>query len=209
MTFTATWSDTAHAVGPTLSADKLTVSGNGASGLNTAGRATLAITSGQKVCFGVKATLLNTNPSTGIGIANSSQSLVGGHYLGIDLNGMGFYSDGRIIIGTVTQNFTGFSQGDTIVVAIDRAAGTAKWYVNGTLKTTQTHGISGDLIPAYNLKNDGTTAPQVTLLAPDEYDIPDGLTGFSKYAFTEDTPITTVPANCYCSVEAVGQREGI
>lgn len=179
--FTATWSEIRKATGPTLSADLLTVSAGGATGTNRTGQATVAITSGQKVCFGVLAKTLNTNASTGVGIGSASQSIVDGHYLGFDANGMGFYSDGRIIKATATQNFTGFVQGDTVVVAVDRAAGAAKWYVNGSLKTTQTHGISGDLYPAWNLKHDGTTASQLTLLAPEDFDIPSALEGFEYY----------------------------
>lgn len=182
--FAATWSETRKATGPTLSPDKLTVSAGGTTDSNRTGQATVAITSGQKICFGVRATRLNTNPSTGIGIGSLSQSIVDGHYLGFDGAGMGFYSDGRIIKATVTQNFTGFVQGDEIVVAVDRGAGTAEWFVNGTSRTKQTHGISGDLYPAWNLKHDGTTASQVTLLRPDEFDIPAGLVGFGKYGVT-------------------------
>lgn len=137
----ATWNPADKNANVTLTGGNLNTSnGLGESGV----RATIGKTSGKWYWEVVKTTSGETN----YGIATLSATL--GKYVGFDANAVGYdSSDGKLWKNNVAVGSGGATAttGDVIGIALDQDAGTVKFYKNGTLQYTYTHGLSGAVYP--------------------------------------------------------------
>jgi hypothetical protein len=176
-----TWDPNAKATGVDLSADKLTAS-TAAESVDLAGLATAAITAGQKVR--IEFLIGGTDNHVAVGFGNASISLAndGNSWLGSDDNGIGYYSDGRIIGTNGGQTYATYDETQVVDIDIDFDAGTAEFFVDGVSQGTPiAHGITGDLYAALDLKlGAGSSGVAVTLVQPGSFTHAPP-TGFTKY----------------------------
>ena len=177
----ATWNPAAIATGVDLSADKLTASTT-ASSVDLAGLATKAIAAGQKVR--IEFVIGGTNNHVAVGFGNASMAISnsGNAWLGSDANGIGYYSDGRIVSSSGGPTYTTYAATQIVDIDVDMVAGTAEFFLDGVSQGAAiSHGIVGDLFAAFDLKfGVGSTGVSVTLVQPASFtNAPSA--GFTKY----------------------------
>jgi len=156
-----------------LSGNNLIATANSGGTSDSAGQGAMAVTTGQKRYWEVKATGKASGTSgIGVGIANSSETFGDGNYVGQTVNEVGYYPSGAIVYNNaVASTYASWGLNDVLCFALD--AGNKWWVrVNGGSwnnnssdnPATNTGGSSegfAPCFPAYNLKF-STTADQLT-----------------------------------------------
>ena len=128
----------------TFSNGNLKIAGaNSGSWTATYGVSTLGMSKGKYYCE-IKIDAIGTNQVYPLGLINDIEATSITTSVGAQANGIGYYSDGRIIKGNTDQqtSLATITTGDIIGLAFDATNGTAQWYKNGATLGTQETGLS-------------------------------------------------------------------
>lgn len=193
----ATWDPENKNANVTLSNGNLTATASTLATSDSAGRATLAITTGQKIYWEVDCIAKSGTAEPGVGFCNASFTFGDGNYLGIDANSVcQFQSTSVWQNNGAIAHFTGFFAGDTIRFALHKtgassidlwiAIGNSDWNVPGsgsdpgTATTPLAITLSGDVYPAYNVDYSAPNATQFTLRTTAAFTVPSGFTFYGS-----------------------------
>lgn len=169
MTFSATtWNPADKSASCTLSGGDLIATGN----MYGAVRSEFSASSGK---WYWECTILSGSNAPLVGICNAEATLSG--YPGFDANGWGYFGiTGESYSGNTAYEYgAGFSEGETIGVALDMDAGTVEFKKNGSSQGIAFTGLTG---PIYAMVAGGSSGSPASILA-----------NFGATAFLEPPPV--------------------